>query len=130
MLLGVSYSIIWPTLWLYVKQFNMPGPATKIVYGITFVAYPMASILSAHVVERTPLSTKTIILLLGGAEIVGNLVYSLPFHPSLLVIGRLVAGLGDAFYVVLMRDMRSKHGYGTLFFITSLFHFHNTFIVL
>lgn len=111
-LLGISYSIIWPTLWIYVKNgFQLSFQVRNLVYGLAFVAYPIASILSAYLVEGTKLSTKCVIMLLGCAEIVGNLIFSLNYHPSLLIIGRFIAGLGDAFYVILMRDMKAKHGY-------------------
>lgn len=111
-LLGISYSIIWPTLWIYVKNVFQLSPAlTKLVYGLTFVAYPVASFLSAYIVERSTLSTKTIVMLLCLAEIIGNLIFTLHYHAGLLVIGRFIAGLGDAFYVILMKDMKARNGY-------------------
>lgn len=110
-LLGISYSIIWPTLWTYVTQeFTLSTKLEDLVYGLTYVAYPIGSMLSAKIVESMDLSTKYMVLLLNMLEIIGNLVYTLTFFPGLTVVGRFVAGLGDAFYVVLMKEMKSSRG--------------------
>ena len=108
--LGMSYSIIWPTVWKYAEVFNLPPEYTKLLYGLTYIAYPVASMISAQMVESICLSTKATILLLNCLEIIGNLVYTLDYYPILPCLGRFMAGLGDAFYVVLMREMKTKHG--------------------
>ena len=109
-ILGMSYSIIWPTVWKYAETFNLPPEYTKLLYGLTYIAYPVASMISARVVESIRLSTKATILLLNCLEIIGNLVYTLNYYPVLPCVGRFIAGLGDAFYVVLMREMKTKYG--------------------
>lgn len=110
-LLGISYSIIWPTLWTYItEEFALSHVIRDLAYGLTYVAYPVGSMLSAYLVENINLSTKHMVLLLNTFEIVGNLTYTLAYFPGLPVIGRFVAGLGDAFYVVLMKEMKSSTG--------------------
>ena len=111
MLLGMSYSMVWPTLLRYMTQSATPLVNNKpilnrVMYGITYVAYPLGSMVSAKVVEKTRFSnTKKMILFLNTLEIIGNLMYTVSLVPFLPAIGRFVAGLGDAFYVVLMREM-------------------------
>ena len=117
MLLGMSYSMVWPTLLKYMLDDATPlvgnNPRfNKAMYGITYVAYPLGSMVSAKLVEKTNFaSTKKMILFLNTLEIVGNLMYTVSLVPFLPAVGRLVAGLGDAFYVVLMREM---HKYAEL----------------
>lgn len=112
MLLGISYSIIWPTLLRYIEDYNssyfISKPLKHLFYGITYV-YPLGSMVSAKLVTMTELSTKSMILLLNTFEIVGNLLFTVGIIPLLPAFGRFFAGLGDAFYVVLMRQM---HTYG------------------
>jgi len=113
-LLGISYSIIWPTLYKYVtKEFtDVSLTWQKILYGTTFIAYPVASMLAAHVVQRmTSLNTRMLFVLLNVAEIVGNLMYAINFHPACLFFGRFIAGIGDAFFVVIMQDVRIIRNY-------------------
>ena len=117
MLLGMSYSMVWPTLLKYMMHTAAPMVENKpllnkAMYGITYVAYPLGSMVSAKVVEKTRFSnTKKMILFLNTLEIIGNLMYTICFVPFLPAIGRFIAGLGDAFYVVLMREM---HKYAEL----------------
>ncbi|XP_057296167.1 uncharacterized protein LOC130625110 [Hydractinia symbiolongicarpus] len=108
-LLGLSYSMIWPTLWTYIRdEFDMNNIFTKFIYSVTYVAYPIASMISAYLVRDAKMSTKKTILILNSFEIIGNLVYTLMYFPGLPVLGRFIAGLGDAFYVVLMKEMNRR----------------------
>lgn len=112
-LLGISYAIVWPTLWMYVRtQFSdLTLPVQKILYGSVFIAYPMASMVSAYLVEKYAFSTRLLFILLNFSGIVGNLIYALNFHPICLFIGRFIAGIADAFYIVIMRDVKSTQNY-------------------
>lgn len=108
-LLGLSYSMIWPTLWTYIRdEFDMNNIFTKFIYSVTYVAYPIASMISAYLVRDAKMSTKKTILILNSFEIIGNLAYTLMYFPGLPVLGRFIAGLGDAFYVVLMKEMNRR----------------------
>jgi len=110
-LLGMSYSMIWPTIYTYIRDgFTMDYTYTKFIYGVTYVSYPVASMLSAYLVENMRCTTKHTIMLLNCFEIIGNLTYTLNYYPFLPCLGRFVAGLGDAFYVVLMKEMKTKYG--------------------
>merc|ERR1712168_1324828 len=86
-------------------------PIQKILYGSVFIAYPLASMVAAYVVEKYAFSTRLLFILLNLSGIVGNLIYSLNFHPICLFIGRFVAGVADAFYIVIMRDVKSTQNY-------------------
>ncbi|XP_066935421.1 uncharacterized protein [Clytia hemisphaerica] len=112
MLLGISYSIIWPTLLPYILEdsaqiykSDQSQVVSRILYGITYVAYPLGSMVSAKLVEKLNFNTKKMVLFLNMFEICGNLLFTLSMIPCAPAVGRFLAGLGDAFYVVLMKEM-------------------------
>jgi len=96
-LLGAEYAIILPSIWLYLKSFGVKPWFLGIVIGV----YPAAALFSPPIVgyifDKTK-RTKEIILVLNMFEIIGNLVYALPFSPWLIFFGRFLAGFGDGFY--------------------------------
>ena len=104
-LLGISYSIIRPTLWTYIGEFGK-GNFTRIIYCMTYIAYPLASVISALIVDLTKFNGKRMVLILNLLQVMGNLVYMLNYIAFLPWIGRIVAGLGDAFYVILLEQTK------------------------
>ena len=113
-LLGISYSIIWPTLWKLVtiefKDFHSAW--LLFLYGSTFVAYPLASMLAVPLLKKKAMTNLSMMfLLLNVAQFVGNLLYAANFHPAYLFCGRFIAGIGDAFFVVIMADARISRDY-------------------
>ena len=96
-LLGAEYAIILPSIWLYLKTFNVD----PWFLGIVIAVYPFAAVISLPVVgylfDKLK-RIKEIILILNSFEIIGNIVYSLPISPWMIFSGRFLAGLGDGFY--------------------------------
>ena len=125
MLLGMAYSMVWPTLLKYILwdaaspfrsevnhgsslSWNSTSKWDRLVYGMTYIAYPLGSMVSASLVDKMNFgtrSTKRMIIFLNMFEIIGNLLFTVSLVPFLPAVGRFIAGLGDAFYVVLMREM-------------------------
>lgn len=96
-LLGAEYAIILPSIWLYLKRFNVP----TWYLGLVVAIYPTAAVLSLPVVGRIfdkTKRTKELILVLNVFEIVGNIIYAIPYSKWFIFIGRFFAGLGDGFY--------------------------------
>ncbi|XP_066911915.1 uncharacterized protein [Clytia hemisphaerica] len=97
-LLGAEYAIILPSIWLYLKRY--PDVKTWFL-GIVVAIYPTSAVLSLPVVGRIFDKTKRskeLIIVLNTFEIVGNIIYALPFSKWLIFAGRFFAGLGDGFY--------------------------------
>ena len=97
-LLGAEYAIILPSIWLYLKRYPDIRPW---FLGIVIAIYPTSAVLSLPVVGRIfdkTKRTKELIIVLNLFEIVGNIVYALPFSKWLIFLGRFLAGLGDGFY--------------------------------
>ncbi|XP_012560431.1 uncharacterized protein LOC100212592 isoform X2 [Hydra vulgaris] len=96
-LLGAEYAIILPSIWLYLKKFNVE----PWFLGIVIAVYPFAAIISLPVVgylfDKLK-RIKEIILILNSFEIIGNIVYAIPISKWMVFMGRFLAGLGDGFY--------------------------------
>lgn len=96
-LLGAEYAIILPSIWLYLKRFNVE----TWYLGIVVAIYPTAAVVSLPIVGRVfdkTKRTKELILVLNMFEIIGNVIYAIPYSKWFIFIGRCLAGLGDGFY--------------------------------
>ena len=105
--MGVESAVILPSVWLYLQMFHVD----YWYLGLVLSVYSAVPVASAIVVGRLADGSVVNILLLGIVlnlfEVVGNIIYSLHFHVSMPLLGRLVAGVGDgyvsAIYGVLAR---------------------------
>ncbi|XP_066928638.1 uncharacterized protein [Clytia hemisphaerica] len=116
-MMGVEYSIILPTALLYMKTFNA-GP---FMTGLTIAAYPVAACISLPICGYFYDSTKRVkelLLILNGFEILGNLIYALPFSMLLPLLGRFIAGIGDGFLALTVGELtylyEEKHRLGVI----------------
>ena len=94
---GVEYSVILPSVLLYMKTFD----ANSVFMGLVIAAYPFAGMISlpifGWIYDKTK-KTKQLILLLNLFQIVGNILYAIPLSKWLPLSGRFIAGLGDGVY--------------------------------
>jgi len=96
-LVGVEYAIILPSVWLYLKTFNVK----TWFLGLVVAVYTVAAMISLPVVGRLfdrTRRTKEILYVMNSFEFIGSLIYALPFSPWLMLVGRFIAGLGDGFF--------------------------------
>ena len=96
-LIGVEYGIILPSVWLYLKTFNVE----TWFLGLVVASYTAAAMLCLPIVGRVfdkTKRTKELIMVMNMFEFVGNIIYALPFSPWLPLCGRFIAGLGDGFF--------------------------------
>jgi len=95
-LMGVEYSVILPSVWLYVQTFNMD----TWFMGMVVASYPFSAMLSlpiaGHIYDNIR-RTREIILVLNLFQVVGNIMYAVPFSIWLPLCGRFLAGIGDGF---------------------------------
>ena len=106
-LLGIEYSVVYITLWVYIKTLvNTNNP--KMIYSLASAAYLVSSILASFPigkwVDRTR-ETKSVLIIGNGIIIVGNLMYSLPFSPYFLIFGRFIAGVGNSLRSVMVGEV-------------------------
>ena len=109
--------MILPSVWLYLQSFN----ADYWYLGLVLSAYNAVAAASAivigHIADSNAVNFLILGLLLNLAEIAGNTIYSLDFHVSLPLLGRIVAAIGEGYlagmYGVLSRatseDERTRY---------------------
>ena len=96
-LIGVEYAIILPSVWLYLKTFQVK----TWFLGLVVAVYTVAAMISLPIVGRLfdkTRRTKEIMFVMNTFEFVGSLIYAMPFSPWLMLVGRFLAGLGDGFF--------------------------------
>ena len=106
-LLGIEYSVVYITLWVYIKTLvNTDNP--EMIYSLAAAAYLVSSILASFPigkwVDRTR-ETKCVLIIGNGMIIFGNLMYSLPFSPYFLISGRFIAGVGNSLRSVMIGEV-------------------------
>ena len=103
-MIGVEYSVILPSALLYMKTFDV----SSVFMGLVIAAYPFAGMISlpifGWIYDKTK-KTKQLILLLNLFQIVGNILYAIPFSKWLPLSGRFISGLGDGFIACAMGEI-------------------------
>lgn len=101
---GAEYSVILPTVLLYLESLN----ASQVFMGIVVAAYPLAAMISlpffGYLYDKTK-RTKELLIVLNAFQIAGNIIYSLPFSKWFPVAGRFLAGLGDGFITLVVGEV-------------------------
>ena len=94
--LGMEYAVTFTTLWLYLKTL-VKTSHPYIFYSFISASYFVMTIISSLIVSRIVDRYRCVrasFLLCTTIVTIGNIMYSLPFSPYLLLFGRLVAGIG------------------------------------
>ena len=102
--IGIEYSVILPSCLLYMKTFDV----SNVYMGLVVAAYPFAGMISLPIVGRIYDKTKRtreIFILLNLLQIIGNVIYAIPFSIWLPLSGRFLAGLGDGFAACAMGEI-------------------------
>lgn len=102
--IGVEYSLILPSCLLYMKTFD----ASNVFMGLVVAAYPFAGMISLPIVGRIYDNTKRtreLFIVLNLLQIIGNIIYALPYSIWLPLSGRFLAGLGDGFAACAMGEI-------------------------
>ena len=107
LLIGMEYSVTFLTLWLYIKDLLKPK-YPKTYYAIISACYlssgVILSLIVGGLVDRYRNINKTFIIL-NTMVIIGNIIYSLPFSPWLLIAGRLIAGAGGPIRPIISSEL-------------------------
>ncbi|KAI3385271.1 hypothetical protein SNEBB_007408 [Seison nebaliae] len=90
---GAEYAVILPTLWSYVKSLHGDGTFMGCVMAAFSLSGLFAGIIFGQWSDRTK-KTKKIVLFSNIFEIVGNLLYVIGYSKWILLISRLIAGVG------------------------------------
>lgn len=102
---GLGYAIIFPTIWNYIHE-RLGGNSSML--GVVISAYSFSSFFANPLVgwwSDKSLNTRSILLVTILAEIIGSLLYFVGMHTWVLILGRLIAGLGAGGGAAVLADI-------------------------
>ena len=106
--LGMEYSMTFTTLLLYLKNMNLKESNLDVFYAAISAAYYISSIISSliigHLNDRIR-CVRVIFAVCLALVVLGNILYSLPYSPHLLLTGRFIAGIGGAIRPVVSSEI-------------------------
>ena len=96
---GMDYSIVFATLYIYLTT-QVKTDKPNLYYGLIIAVYSCSSTLLGFICGRLIdkyrkmrlYANITLVL-----QIVGSMIYVIPFSPAYLLVGRFIAGAGDTF---------------------------------
>ena len=101
---GINYAIIIPSLWFYLESFNAP----YYFLGLGIAADSIVGLLVAPAVGKICDITRRI-KIIGSVticlDIAGNIVYALPLHVYMPILGRCISGLGSGYVSALYGEV-------------------------
>ncbi|VDK89231.1 unnamed protein product [Dibothriocephalus latus] len=106
-LTSVERAIILPTMWLYLTNYWSKDVA-KAYYGATLAAFGLAILVCTPIfgwIVHKGISMKIVLIAANQLEILGNLIYLVAPTPWLLILGRLICGIGASIEPPLYADL-------------------------
>ena len=100
---GMDCSIVFATLYIYLTT-QVKTDKANLYYGLIIAVYSCSSTLLGLICGRLTDKYRKIRLYANITlvlQIVGSLIYVIPFSPAYLLVGRLIAGAGDSLKVLL-----------------------------
>ena len=122
-LIGAEYSVILPSVWLYVKSMMSDSWIIKPawVMGVIVAIYPLSAMISlpiSGIIYDKTRKTREIIFVLNIFQIMGNIIYAIPSSIWNPLLGRLIAGIGEGFIASVVGEVSisylEKHRTGML----------------
>eukprot|EP00092_Neocalanus_flemingeri_P027147 GFUD01029439.1.p1 GENE.GFUD01029439.1~~GFUD01029439.1.p1 ORF type:complete len:604 (+),score=97.35 GFUD01029439.1:123-1934(+) len=104
---GVEYSLIFPSLWEYLQHLGVPED-NPVWLGATLSAMTFTDILSGLAIGTVLDSShnnRHLALLLNCPQILGSILYLCSISPLMLLISRLISGLGKGTTIVFLSDI-------------------------
>ncbi|XP_067951515.1 major facilitator superfamily domain-containing protein 8-like [Watersipora subatra] len=102
---GVEYAVILPTLYLHLQN---TWHAAPYYLGLVLSAYSFAGLFSSPIMGRIYDSTRKSKLLISATNVFefgGSLMYWFGISPIFLIVSRLIAGLGNGFFPVVLAEV-------------------------
>ncbi|CAB3977009.1 major facilitator superfamily domain-containing 8-like [Paramuricea clavata] len=101
---GINYAIVIPSLWFYLQSFGAP----YYFLGLAIAADSIVGVLVAPIVGKIADVTRRIRAI--GAitiflDFVGNIVYAIPIHVYMPILGRCISGIGAGYVSALYGEV-------------------------
>ena len=108
LILGIEYSLTFATLLVYLKDFLQVKNRLDVFYSCISGAYYVSMIISAvfigKIFDRIR-RTRLILSIVLALMTLGNVMYTIPISPYLLLIGRLLSGLGGCLRPIIVSEL-------------------------
>uniref|UniRef100_A0A7M6DLX6 Major facilitator superfamily (MFS) profile domain-containing protein n=1 Tax=Clytia hemisphaerica TaxID=252671 RepID=A0A7M6DLX6_9CNID len=108
LILGIEYSFTFATLLVYLKDFLQVKNNLNIFYscisGIYILSMIISSVFVGKIFDRTR-RTRLIFSFILALVTIGNVLYTIPISPYLLLFGRLLSGLGDCLRAIIVAEV-------------------------
>eukprot|EP00092_Neocalanus_flemingeri_P003893 GFUD01004190.1.p1 GENE.GFUD01004190.1~~GFUD01004190.1.p1 ORF type:complete len:678 (-),score=158.14 GFUD01004190.1:36-1901(-) len=104
---GVEYAVIFPTIWEYLQSLGV-SPDQTYWLGATLSAMTVTDMVSGLVIGRMldlKCNPRLLVLILNCAQVLGSCLYLTASSPVILLVSRLVSGLGKGITIVFLTDI-------------------------
>ena len=101
---GINYAIVIPSLWFYLQSFGAP----YYFLGIAIAADALVGVIVAPIVGKIADITRrvrTIGAITISLDFIGNIVYALPMHVYMPILGRCISGIGAGYVSALYGEV-------------------------
>ena len=111
-LIGLDGTMMTGTVLAYLKNFVEHQHNTNLYYTLLYVAYFLSSILFSAILspivdrKRNTRVMFSICILLAS---IGNVIYTLPYHPWLLISGRFLAGVAHSMEPMIVAEIARSY---------------------
>ena len=109
--LGIEYSLTFATLYIYLKDV-LRVSYLKSFYSAISGSYLMAQIIGSLILSRIfdkCRRLRLIFFIISIFTIVGNILYTIPLSPFLLLAGRFISGAGAAIQLIMMSELTRSY---------------------
>lgn len=101
---GINYAIVIPSLWFYLESFGAP----YYFLGVAVAADSLVGLFVAPIVGKIADVTRRV-RIIGSItiflDLIGNVVYALPLHVYMPILGRCISGLGSGYVSALYGEV-------------------------
>ncbi|XP_028394283.1 uncharacterized protein LOC114518483 [Dendronephthya gigantea] len=103
-IVGINYAIVIPSLWFYLESFGAP----YYFLGIAIAADSLVGVIVSPIVGKIADITRRIRaigIFTITMDFVGNIVYALPMHVYMPILGRCISGIGAGYVSALYGEV-------------------------
>ena len=103
---AINFSIILPSMWIYLKQVHSPFPSIfyGVIYGLSQANTLVFSLLIGWIADKTR-RIKLILLVINSLIILGNLIYSIGYSQYVILLGKVLSNLSMVTYPVISGEI-------------------------
>lgn len=103
-IVGINYAIVIPSLWFYLQSFGAP----YYFLGIAIAADSLVGVVVSPIVGKIADITRRIRaigIFTISMDFIGNIVYALPMHVYMPIVGRCISGIGAGYVSALYGEV-------------------------